>query len=240
MTSKELREKRASDYAIMEDLQKRATAEGRLMTSDELSQWDAADASFKNYTEQISRLERWNEINSESRSISQVEQSISAMPTNAREIVKSPEYHTAFMKALAKRDLTSNEGFVVRFSNGDRMKIKGEEYLRLHRIMANLSTTSVWEILSTNGKIDEFIKDVPDEFFKKIQDFAFDLSLRHYNLMKEYTECFEIIKNKTADRKSFAEESKRYPHPSLLFGLLDGKDISPMIWKMIKPEFKKL
>ena len=118
MTSKELREKRASDYAIMEDLQKRATAEGRLMTSDELSQWDAADASFKNYTEQISRLERWNEINSESRSISQVEQSISTMPTNAREIVKSPEYHTAFMKALAKRDLTSNEQSMLREMRG--------------------------------------------------------------------------------------------------------------------------
>ena len=118
MTSKELREKRASDYAIMEDLQKRATAEGRLMTSDELSQWDAADASFKNYTEQISRLERWNEINSESRSISQVEQSISAMPRDAREIVKSPEYHTAFMKALAKRDLTSNEQSMLREMRG--------------------------------------------------------------------------------------------------------------------------
>ena len=118
MTSKELREKRASDYAIMEDLQKKATAEGRLMTSDELSQWDAADASFKNYTEQISRLERWNEINSESRSVSQVEQSISAMPTNAREIVKSPEYHTAFMKALAKRDLTSNEQSMLREMRG--------------------------------------------------------------------------------------------------------------------------
>ena len=118
MTSKELREKRASDYAIMEDLQKRATAEGRLMTSDELSQWDAADASFKNYTEQISRLERWNEINSESRSISQVEQSISTMPTNAREIVKSPEYHTAFMKALAKRDLTSNDQSMLREMRG--------------------------------------------------------------------------------------------------------------------------
>ena len=118
MTSKELREKRASDYAIMEDLQKRAAAEGRLMTSDELSQWDAADASFKNYTEQISRLERWNEINSESRSISQVEQSISTMPTNAREIVKSPEYHTAFMKALAKRDLTSNEQSMLREMRG--------------------------------------------------------------------------------------------------------------------------
>lgn len=118
MTSKELREKRASDYAIMEDLQKRAAGEGRLMTSDELSQWDAADASFKNYTEQISRLERWNEINSESRSVSQAEQTISALPRDAREIVKSPEYHTAFMKALAKRDLSSNEQSMLREMRG--------------------------------------------------------------------------------------------------------------------------
>ena len=118
MTSKELREKRASDYAIMEDLQKRAAGEGRLMTSDELSQWDAADASFKNYTEQISRIERWNEINSESRSVSQAEQTISALPRDAREIVKSPEYHTAFMKALAKRDLSSNEQSMLREMRG--------------------------------------------------------------------------------------------------------------------------
>jgi hypothetical protein len=41
----------------------------------------------------------------------------------------------------------SREGFVVRFSNGERMKIKGEEYLRLHKIMTNLSTTGVWEVL---------------------------------------------------------------------------------------------
>jgi T4 RnlA family RNA ligase len=132
------------------------------------------------------------------------------------------------------------EGFVVRFSNGNRMKIKGEEYLRLHKIMTNLSTTSVWEILSNNGKIDEFIQDVPDEFFKKIQDYAFELSLRHFNIYKDYTEYFEIIKDKFVDRKSFAEESKRYQHPSLLFSLLDGKDISPLIWKIVKPDFKKL
>jgi hypothetical protein len=65
MNSKLLREKRASDYAIMEDLQKRAAGEGRLMSADELAQWDAADANFKNYTDQISRVERWNEFNTD-------------------------------------------------------------------------------------------------------------------------------------------------------------------------------
>ena len=104
MNSKLLREKRASDYAIMEDLQKRAAGEGRLMNAEELAQWDSADANFKNYTDQISRLERWNEINAEERGVNPIEQSMNSMPRDAREIVKSPEYHTAFMKALAKRD----------------------------------------------------------------------------------------------------------------------------------------
>ena len=109
MNSKLLREKRASDYAIMEDLQKRAAAEGRLMNAEELAQWDAADANFKNYTEQISRLERWNEIDAEERSMSATEQTMAALPTDKREIVKSPEYQAAFIKAIAKRELSSKD-----------------------------------------------------------------------------------------------------------------------------------
>ena len=108
MNAKQLREKRASDYAIMEDLQKRAAAEGRLMSAEETAQWDQADANFKSYTEQIARLERWNEINSESRA-SEVEQVEATLPSYKREIYKSPEYHSAFLKAIAKRQLTSNE-----------------------------------------------------------------------------------------------------------------------------------
>ncbi len=118
MTAKELREKRASDYAIMEDLQKRAAAEGRLMSADESAQWDKADGSFKSYTDQISRLERWNEINSESRGVSVIEDTLAALPTDKREIVKSPEYHSAFMKAIAKRELNNKESNLLREMRG--------------------------------------------------------------------------------------------------------------------------
>jgi HK97 family phage major capsid protein len=118
MTAKELREKRASDYAIMEDLQKRAAAEGRLMSADESAQWDKADGSFKSYTDQISRLERWNEINSESRGVSVIEDTLAALPTDKREIVKSPEYNSAFMKAIAKRELNNTERGLLREMRG--------------------------------------------------------------------------------------------------------------------------
>ena len=63
------------------------------------------------------------------------------------------------------------EGFVIRFSNGDRMKIKGEEYLRLHKIMTEVSTKSVWEVLSNGDDMEELLKDVPDEFYSKIKEY---------------------------------------------------------------------
>jgi RNA ligase len=142
---------------------------------------------------------------------------------------------------LKEKNETNKEGFVLRFQPGNfRMKIKFEEYVRLHKVMTNLSTTAVWEVLSIGGSMDNLLKDVPDEFYQKIQDYVSDLVVRHDNIMKDYLYHYTDIVLKTQDRKSFAEETKRYSYPSLLFGLLDGKDISPNIWKIIKPEFRKL
>ena len=160
------------------------------------------------------------------------------------DIVKT-EQHFNFSdelyKSLKEKNETNKEGFVLRFQPGNfRMKIKFEEYVRLHKVMTNLSTTTVWEVLSNGGTMDNLLKDVPDEFYQKIQEYVFDLVVRHDNISKDYIGYYSDIILKTQDRKSFAEEAKRYSHPSLLFGLLDGKDISPNIWKIIKPEFRKL
>jgi RNA ligase len=160
------------------------------------------------------------------------------------DLVKT-EQHFSFSdelyKSLKEKNETNKEGFVLRFQPGNfRIKIKFEEYVRLHKVMTNLSTTAVWEVLSMGGSMDDFLKDVPDEFYQKIQDYVSDLVVRHDNIMKDYLYHYTDIVLKTQDRKSFAEETKRYSHPSLLFGLLDGKDISPKIWKIIKPEFRKL
>lgn len=136
------------------------------------------------------------------------------------------------------------EGFVVRFSNGDRMKIKGEEYIRLHKIMTNLSTTAIWEVLSNGGSVDELLKDVPDEFYKKIKEYEEELSFLFNSIVSDYFIHFRLIQSKVeeidGDRANFAHLSKQYHYPSILFALLDGKDISPIIFKIIKPEFKKL
>jgi RNA ligase len=148
-------------------------------------------------------------------------------------------------KSLKKKNETNKEGFVLRFQPGNfRMKIKFEEYVRLHKIMTNLSTTAVWEVLSNGGNMDELLKDVPDEFYGKIKEYEDELKFMFNSLSNDYSIHFRDIQNMMdkvgGDRKNFANVAKQYKYPSLLFGMLDGKDVSPIIWKIVKPEFKKL
>jgi RNA ligase len=136
----------------------------------------------------------------------------------------------------------NEEGFVIRFSNGDRMKIKGEEYLRLHKIMTGVSTTSIWDVLSSGGNMEEVLKEVPDEFYDKIKEVVQDLVLKFESIQKNYLQHYLDITDKivSTNKKAFAEEAKKYAHPEILFAMLSGKDVAPFIWKIVKPEWKKL
>jgi len=144
----------------------------------------------------------------------------------------------------------NSEGFVVRFSNGERMKIKGEEYLRLHKIMTNVSTTGVWELLSSGGDINEFLKDVPDEFYKKVKDYADLLKYGFYRVSEDCGKSHHYFRyGKYNDReieptkKQFAEHVMNHGHPpyrAVMFAMWDGKPYDKLIWNVLKPEFKKL
>ena len=144
----------------------------------------------------------------------------------------------------------NSEGFVVRFSNGDRMKIKGEEYLRLHKIMTNVSTTGVWELLSNGGDINEFLKDVPDEFYKKVKDYVDLLKYGFYRVSEDCGKSHHYFRyGKYSDReieptkKQFAEHVMNHGHPpyrAVMFAMWDGKPYDKLIWNILKPEWKKL
>lgn len=52
-------------------------------------------------------------------------------------------------KLLAGKQESNFEGYVLRFDNGFRVKVKHDEYIRLHRIMTNISAKAIWEMVST-------------------------------------------------------------------------------------------
>jgi RNA ligase len=129
------------------------------------------------------------------------------------------------------------------------MKIKGTEYLRLHKIMTNVSTTGIWEMLKNGDDVTEILKDVPDEFYNKIKLYVKDLKyfyhLMYENVGKKY-DYFMYGKYNDKDpienKKVYAEWVFTQPKhlQPILFKMFDKKDYSEIIWKLIKPEFRKL
>ena len=151
------------------------------------------------------------------------------------------------LKGMVRDDA---EGFIVHFSNGDRMKVKGVEYLRLHKIMTNVSTTGIWECLKNGDDVLELMKEVPDEFYKKIKSYVRDLRYNHYSI-SEYCgkmhDGFRYGKYGDVDpepsKKEYAEFVMKNIKEGLrgvMFQMWDKKDYDETIWKLIRPEFKKL
>ena len=130
------------------------------------------------------------------------------------------------------------EGFVVRFSNGDRCKIKFDDYVRLHRQITNLSTTAIWEALKDGNPVSSILNDVPDELFSEVN------KIEKY-LNDQYSEIEHLCKTlmmgtNNLSQKEFAELALRTNYSNILFAMRNGKDYTQSIWKLIKPEFKKI
>jgi RNA ligase len=154
----------------------------------------------------------------------------------------------SILKGKIKDD---EEGFVVRFSNGDRMKIKGEEYMKLHKLITSVSTTAIWEMLSEGRDVLDVVKDVPDEFYNKIKMYVRDLKYTYFSLSEYAGKTHDGFrygkfgdKDPEPTKKEFAEFlSMNNYNPvikALCFAMWDKKDYDKIIWKHIKPEFRKL
>ena len=145
------------------------------------------------------------------------------------------------LREIRKYIKDSEEGYVIRYNSGFRVKIKGEEYLRLHKLCTQISNRDILEYLMKNRPIDELINKVPDEFFKFVQNTINDLKSRHEIMIVETENYRKGILNllpKDYNRKDYASIAIKCNNSSLLFGLEDNKDISQMAWRLIKKDLE--
>lgn len=126
----------------------------------------------------------------------------------------------------------NKEGFVIRFESGMRVKIKMEEYVRLHKILTGINARHIWEYLKDNQPLDELLNRVPDEFYKFVDNTVRNLKTLYYIIEYDALQEFETFPT----RKETAEYFKTCKHTSILFAMLDKKNYSEIIWKMIKPQ----
>jgi T4 RnlA family RNA ligase len=153
-------------------------------------------------------------------------------------------------KTLKKEISKDNEGYVIRFSGGMRMKIKGDEYVRLHRILTNFSTKDIWELLRNNEQLEPFLERVPDEFDAWVKEVVRDLKYSFFNISDMVGKMYDYFrygkyndKEVEPTKKEFAEYvMKQADHlRPVLFAMWDNNNerVNDIIWKLVKPKYEK-
>ena len=158
--------------------------------------------------------------------------------------------------------VTNEEGYVLTWYRDGitpfRLKMKFIDYLRLHRMVTNVSPKHIWEVLSNGltSEMEEYIKNSTPWFARFAQKWARALTTEYQRLeyeankryafsginLNDYLRPFDTVPvDFHGLRKAYATEfmkSENKEFSGILFAMLDGKDVRPIIWEMVKPMTK--
>lgn len=138
------------------------------------------------------------------------------------------------------------EGFVVRFPNGERAKFKSFEYLKVASIISNMTPLNFWKCMEYGKVRQEILEEIPEEFrdqSDKIKNFLED---RYDQVAREIDSDFKYVMRSVGDITETPEDCKavglflkdhgnKLAHPKAMFPCLYGKDLDPYIMKSIRP-----
>lgn len=154
--------------------------------------------------------------------------------------VASFDVFKTFGDVLSAPPRDNAEGFVVhKVATGEMVKIKYEDYKRLHRYMTRVTERHVWECLMGGRDLEAEFAGAPDEFHDWVKEVAKELDIKFWSESDRiHEEHLALVKNLPAqyDRKTFAMSAKNSKDSASLFLLEDARDIDIVIWKKLKPE----
>lgn len=168
-----------------------------------------------------------------------------------REIVGDPEIlnrwsiYTTYEEALKLPIPDDEEGYVLDIMGMEgtvsgHVKLKGAEYLRLHKIVTGLSEKTVWESL-VDGTYTQMYSLMPDEFQTWMNEVQNDLDSKYTKIWDSVEEEHKTIVNSLPEgytRKEFALKAKNSKYVKFLF-LFEDKywdKLTQTIWDSIKPK----
>ena len=123
--------------------------------------------------------------------------------------------------AMAKTFDFTKEGFVVKDKNYNRIKVKSEDYVRVHRLANNGSITLERAIdLIRMNEIDEFVSYFPC-YIPYIKNIQYRIT-KFYNKIIYNVNIALIEKLNSKTRKDFADIAKKSNYPMIWFKVYDS------------------
>ena len=81
-------------------------------------------------------------------------------------MARSSEFGTIAELVEHSRSLPRTlEGFVVRFADGLRLKLKGDEYKRVHALISGVTPLAIWEMMFKGDDTETIRRELPEEFW---------------------------------------------------------------------------
>lgn len=152
-------------------------------------------------------------------------------------------YEEAVMAAIPDTE----EGYIIHFTDTDkRVKVKGDTYLRLHRVVFGITPLRVWENLAYDDQRNDWILAIPEEFTTLVEKYEKALRAQHETLFQEAVVVTEkVMQDYSAlgvdDRKVLANLINQTVTNKQLRGrvflLVDGRTdtLRKALWKNVRP-----
>lgn len=142
--------------------------------------------------------------------------------------------------ATCKKFTHNDEGFVITFEDGLKVKIKSDEYMRIQHLLMHLGPISLWESLKTNGvipidELDELPVDLQNKAFKdkgKIEDIY---TSKYIHAVNAFHKLDLPAKSCLYERKAVAARIKD-EYPDIQHELFSLLDVHSIILKKIYPK----
>lgn len=172
------------------------------------------------------------------------------------------------VESLTEVEEENKEGFVIHFESGLRMKVKLEEYVRLHRLLTGLTKRTIWELLKDGEDIEKIYDTAPDEVYEWVEETVNEIQTQYNEIElaskmifagvycrlatmvelspKHMPDEEKVEKYEAEKRKEFAkivtsnENIKKEGLTPMMFRMYDGKKIDDLIWKNIKPSHEPI
>lgn len=145
------------------------------------------------------------------------------------------EYDPAAIFDLKQRNTTNEEGYVVRFTNGTRIKIKFATYIELHKLAGNVNEIMLLQEYAAGRAFAEVCEKLPDEFHDWAGKVYRNIDTCFQNLVSETGRLYKEALEGTATRAEFARNVLSSPYKAVLFLLYEGRDTRNALLRFIDP-----
>ena len=159
-------------------------------------------------------------------------------------IAKKYDYTIDQMIEMQKTMPKDEEGFVVRFEGGTRVKIKGHEYMRIAKMISQMSPLSFWEAME-EGRVSRFyVQQLPEEFRSEYEPMIDTLEKQYSYTLSAIDEDARTLRHIDIDTKEGKKQlgllvqgknDLKHPHAMFLYLGRQGKALDKYILKYIRP-----